>query len=402
MDSDSSDDYLARKKRSRTTKPVSNYVDTVNRYVLDFDFEKVCSVTLSNVNIYVCLVCGKFFQGRGKDTPVYIHSMENEHHLFMNLNDAKVWSVPDNYEVLDDSLHDIKYNLNPKFTKDQIAALPESGLSLLGSEFYPGLVGLNQIKDDSYLNSVIHALCPVVPLRDTLLLLDSSESKLVSAYSDLVKKINNPNSFKGLVSPHEFLQVVSITSGSEFFTSAADPFKFLEWFLPNIQAGISERVVFGTFQGKSTNGSFLSIGIDLPVMPVFKEGSTLIPSIPMVDLLAKRFSNESIIKLPPYLVVKFNRFVKNNFFLEKNSTLVQFPLTGVDFSPYLTDNKMSGKYNLVSTICHEGKSDSGSYKAFVLHPVSHQWFDCNGIRVKKTSPQNVASAESYIQIWKLQ
>lgn len=39
------------------------YLDTINRQYLDFDNEKVCSVTLSNINVYSCLVCGKFFQG---------------------------------------------------------------------------------------------------------------------------------------------------------------------------------------------------------------------------------------------------------------------------------------------------------------------------------------------------
>ena len=29
---------------------------------LDFDFEKCCSVSLTHVNVYVCLVCGKYFQ----------------------------------------------------------------------------------------------------------------------------------------------------------------------------------------------------------------------------------------------------------------------------------------------------------------------------------------------------
>jgi len=29
---------------------------------LDFDFEKCCSVSLSPVNVYACLVCGKYFQ----------------------------------------------------------------------------------------------------------------------------------------------------------------------------------------------------------------------------------------------------------------------------------------------------------------------------------------------------
>ena len=38
------------------------YLDTINRSVLDFDFEKLCSVSLSRINVYACLVCGKYFQ----------------------------------------------------------------------------------------------------------------------------------------------------------------------------------------------------------------------------------------------------------------------------------------------------------------------------------------------------
>jgi U4/U6.U5 tri-snRNP-associated protein 2 len=61
------------------------YLDTINKKVLDFDFEKVCFVTLSNLNVYCCLICGKFYKGRGKDTPVDIHSFQEEHHIFLNL-----------------------------------------------------------------------------------------------------------------------------------------------------------------------------------------------------------------------------------------------------------------------------------------------------------------------------
>lgn len=39
------------------------YLDTVNRALLDFDFEKVCSVSSTNINVYACLTCGKYFQG---------------------------------------------------------------------------------------------------------------------------------------------------------------------------------------------------------------------------------------------------------------------------------------------------------------------------------------------------
>ena len=42
------------------------YLDTIDRSVLDFDFEKLCSVSLLNNNVYACLVCGKYFQGMDK------------------------------------------------------------------------------------------------------------------------------------------------------------------------------------------------------------------------------------------------------------------------------------------------------------------------------------------------
>ena len=52
------------------------YLDTINRHLLDFDFEKVCSQSLTNQNVYSCLVCGKFFQGRGRHTHAYTHSTQ--------------------------------------------------------------------------------------------------------------------------------------------------------------------------------------------------------------------------------------------------------------------------------------------------------------------------------------
>lgn len=42
------------------------YLDTINRVVLDFDFEKLCSISLSKINVYACLVCGKYFQGKNQ------------------------------------------------------------------------------------------------------------------------------------------------------------------------------------------------------------------------------------------------------------------------------------------------------------------------------------------------
>lgn len=80
------------------------YLDTINRSVLDFDFEKLCSVSLTRINVYACLVCGKYFQGRGSNTHAYTHSVAEYHHVFLNLLSLRFYCLPDNYEIIDSSL----------------------------------------------------------------------------------------------------------------------------------------------------------------------------------------------------------------------------------------------------------------------------------------------------------
>ena len=110
-------------KTAKRTRQVCPYLDTINRHVLDFDFEKVCSVTLEDKNIYACLVCGKYFQGRGPHTQANFHSLQADHHMFISLHTRKAYCLPDNYIVQDSSLRDIEHVMCPVFTKEEIARL---------------------------------------------------------------------------------------------------------------------------------------------------------------------------------------------------------------------------------------------------------------------------------------
>jgi len=78
------------KKSEGSTKRLCPYLGTVRRRALDFDFEKVCSVSLQTTNVYACLVCGKYFQGRGKGSCAFIHSVQFDHHVFLNLHTKKI------------------------------------------------------------------------------------------------------------------------------------------------------------------------------------------------------------------------------------------------------------------------------------------------------------------------
>lgn len=91
-----------------TSIRVCPYLDTVNRAVLDFDFERKCSVSLSTNNVYCCLVCGKYFQGRVFNSHAGQHSVEEDHHVFVNMQNRKIYCLPEDYEIFDSSLADIR------------------------------------------------------------------------------------------------------------------------------------------------------------------------------------------------------------------------------------------------------------------------------------------------------
>lgn len=132
----------APKRQSKPLEGYSDlYLDTIDRAVLDFDFEKLCSVTLSNINVYACLVCGKYFQGRGPKSHAYFHALEVGHHVFINMETKKVYVLPEGYEVKNKSLDDIKYVVDPNFTKEEVMKLDKEvrdAWDLQGKRYRPG------------------------------------------------------------------------------------------------------------------------------------------------------------------------------------------------------------------------------------------------------------------------
>lgn len=130
---------------SRQSAPMEGYtdlyLDTINRAVLDFDFEKLCSVTLSNINVYACLVCGRYYQGRGPKSHAYFHALEVGHHVYINMQTEKVYVLPEGYEVKSKSLDDIKFVVDPRLSKEEVAVLDKEAKDawdLAGKKYRPG------------------------------------------------------------------------------------------------------------------------------------------------------------------------------------------------------------------------------------------------------------------------
>ncbi|WEW61283.1 Ubiquitin carboxyl-terminal hydrolase 10 [Emydomyces testavorans] len=373
------------------------YLDTIQRANLDFDFEKLCSVSLSNINVYACLVCGKYFQGRGPKSHAYFHSLEVGHHVFVNMETKKVYVLPEGYEVKNKSLDDIKYVINPTYTKEEVAKLDTvvtEAWDLAGKKYRPGYVGMNNIKSNDYLNVIVQLLAHVRPLRNFFLLHHfqvPGTPQLPLRFGMLVRKLWNPRAFKCHVSPHELLQEIALRSSKRFtLTHQSDPVEFLSWFLNNLHLSLggskkpsstATSVVHSAFQGhlriesqaitarsdsanarlvfseSSTTTSqttpFLILTLDLPPTPLFQSADkeSIIPQIPLVNLLSKyngvtaieklahRVRHRLLHPLPQYLLFHIKRFSKNKFVAERNPTIVTFPSPkGLDMSPYVEPN----------------------------------------------------------------
>nr|CAG8581258.1 2405_t:CDS:10 [Entrophospora candida] len=395
------------------------YLDTV-----------VCSVSLSNLNVYACLVCGKYFQGRGRNSHAYFHSLHEDHHVFINLHTLKV--------IKDSSLDDIKYVLHPTFTKEQVAQLDQNtkhSYDLNNKKYLPGFVGLNNVKANDYVNVIIQALAHIPPLRDYFMLQNfENKSQLVQRFSTLVKKIWNPRAFKGQVSPHELLQEISNASNKRFkLAEQADPLDFLSWFLNTLHKDLcgtkksDSSIIYKIFQGEVKVESqsiitkdntdekdrqlfdvdreislkrtqFLFLTLDLPPPPLFQDEveKNIIPQVALSTILQKydgRTTLESagalkrfqLISLPNYLIFHIKRFTKNNWDLEKNPTIVNFPIKNIDMKD--------------SNICHEGKAgkSNGIYKVHVQHRGKEQWYQIQDLIVEEINAQMIFLSESYIQ-----
>ncbi|KAL8905954.1 MAG: hypothetical protein Q9207_002335 [Kuettlingeria erythrocarpa] len=409
--------YSAVSRQTAPTEGYSDlYLDTINRSVLDFDFEKLCSVSLSNINVYACLVCGKYYQGRGPKSHAYFHALEIGHHVYVNMQTKKVYVLPEGYEVTSKSLEDIKFVVDPQLPKDEVLQLDQvarDAWDLSGKKYRPGFVGMNNIKANDYFNAIIQALAHVPPLRNFFMLEDFSShptsfSELATRFSVLVRKIWNTRAFKTHVSPHELLQQISRQSNKKFdLLHQSDPVEFLSWFLNNMHLALGgsktkpgTSIIHRVFQGKLKVESqritakadagdrlrfeeaaevivdttrYLMLTLDLPAAPLFQDelDRNIIPQVPLTSILSKydgvkaqehlsmRKRYRLLHPLPPYLLFHIKRFSKNKFVSERNPTIVTFPIRSLDIAPYVEPNPAMHPpgepiwYDLVANVTHE-------------------------------------------------
>ena len=137
------------------------------------------------------------------------------------------------------------------------------------------------------------------------------------------------------------------------------------------------------------------------------------------DPLIKKFR---IKKLPEVLIFQISRFAKNNFFVEKNPTIVQYPVKNLDMGPYMSEGKWfvlwtskdfcrqiyydfsetppgTEVYDLIANIVHDGHPKDGTYRVHCLHQETGTWKELQDLVVSDALPEMIPLSEAFIQIW---
>ena len=140
------------------------------------------------------------------------------------------------------------------------------------------------------------------------------------------------------------------------------------------------------------------------------------------DNIIRKFE---LTRLPPFIILYVQRFTKNTFFVEKNPTIVNFPVKGIDFGDFLAPEAKekykdtSTLYDLVANVVHEGQPTGGIYKTHVLHKGkgddrtwlwadtkviysflgSNNWYEMQDLHVSKVLPEILPLSEALVQIY---
>ncbi|CCK70000.1 mRNA splicing protein SAD1 KNAG_0D02510 [Huiozyma naganishii CBS 8797] len=394
---------------------------TIRKYIdlrkLDFDQVKRCSVKCTPLEVYCCLQCGKFLQGRGARSPCFLHAVNNSRHsMFMNLRDAKVYELPLNREVdtaRDTLLQRLQLALQPQFESDRLQAFPQNCTDLVaGKQYTNGFVGITG--KPQLVNYIVILLAHITPVRDNLLLCKQQEGTLVGQVTQFVQRLWSTTLLRGHVSPEEWVSYLQVHSRD--WLDVTDPKLAFNWLINQlIKSPLQDTLASacrGEIEVKQTSRvvPFWNVTLDLPTSSatIFKDGREVndLPQIQLSTLLQNKFDSDTapymFRSLPEHLIVYYNRHSGARLpfpVRDRNQTMVDFPLT-VEF-PGNHRYRLQG--NLINDVVRSSDiatDDTNHWKLQLLNTNNDQWYEIDGPLVTAREQELLFLKETYLQVWR--
>jgi uncharacterized UBP type Zn finger protein len=107
-----------------------------------------------------------------------------------------------------------------------------------------------------------------------------------------------------------------------------------------------------------------------------------------------------IYRLPDIYVVQLKRFTKHKIGI-KLDIMIDYPVEGLDMSPFVKLDPQDKIYDLFGVVCHVGMiACAGHYTAFCLNPVDNKWYYYDDSNVREVKKEQVVTRNAYILFYK--
>ena len=384
--------------------------DLPNFDLLDLESERVCSVTLSTLNVHCCLCCGKYFQGRARDTPAFNHSIAQDHHLFLNLETGTVYSLPENNQVHSEAFTVLSQIVNPQFD----LPFDGEGTGHLSNRIW----GIKQVGNSEYISVVLQLLVSIVPLRNVFLVSHfdaqaSGKLGLVGGFGRLVKRMWNPYAFgvgKRAVNPIQMLNAISQASNARFgVLEGREPLEFLQWFIHALSTtaectSILKSCLQGMLSSESAKAKeqpFYVLSLQLPNEPVLaptEKERGMVHQVNMQLLIHKWLQEKhwKVQRAPKYLLVHFPRKQHSQWTEEKRMNRCI-----VNFSACQNALQVGNcNYSLVGNVFQTNVDAKCRYRVHILDEKEKQWMLIDHSVVCAVASQSLFLQEAVLQLWR--
>ncbi|XP_055347503.1 ubiquitin carboxyl-terminal hydrolase 2-like [Paramacrobiotus metropolitanus] len=110
----------------------------------------------------------------------------------------------------------------------------------------------------------------------------------------------------------------------------------------------------------------------------------------------------TIQRFPKYLVIHLKRFSQERY-RAKISSLVEYPVDGLDLSPFAADSYAGPRpsFSLYAVSCHAGSTHCGHYTAYCKQPGTGNWSEYNDSRVSNASAKDAITPDAYVLFYEM-
>uniref|UniRef100_A0A3Q2CZ86 Ubiquitin carboxyl-terminal hydrolase 2 n=1 Tax=Cyprinodon variegatus TaxID=28743 RepID=A0A3Q2CZ86_CYPVA len=281
-----------------------------------------------------------------------------------------------------------------------------------------GLVGLKNLGNTCFMNSILQCLSNTQSLRDYCLhnshrrdLNNNSRTNtaLMEEFAKLIQTVWTSTSSEA-VSPSEFKTQIQRYAPRFVGYNQQDAQEFLRFLLD----GLHNEVNRVTVRPRGTVEDFDHLPADLLFnlllelslfgfswyfSPVWLHVSSL-QTCYRCKARRRCTKKFTIQKFPKILVLHLKRFSEARR-TSKLSTFVNFPMKDLDLREFSSENSTNAVYNLYAVSNHSGTTMGGHYTAYCRNPSSAEWYTFNDSRVTPMSSSQVRSSDAYVLFYEL-